>query len=131
MGWVNTWIQIFVGVASLTGSFVAGGRWLLAMLDKRLDAKFDEKFDQQMSAGALGARFNTIDQRFDAMDRRFDAIDQRLDAMDRRFDAVDRRLDGVDHRLETLATVTDVRLKALEDDMHLVKERLLVGSTAA
>ena len=49
-------------------------------------------------------------------------IDGRIDALEARFDG---RIDALDGKIDNLARVADVRLSALEHDMHLVKAHLI------
>jgi hypothetical protein len=65
-------------------------------------------------------------------DLKIDGLGQQMGA---RIDAVDVKIDGVEQRLsERVAfgiNLTDVRLKALEEDMSLIKQHLLGRQLAA
>ena len=127
MDGVRDWVEVLVGFMAIAAAVLGGFRWaavyLKTQLGEMIDVKLDEKLDAKLDEKVM-PRFEAIDRRFDAMDARFEAIDARFDAMDRRFDAMDVRADAFE-------ATTDLRLKSLESDVHLIKQHLLAGVAAA
>jgi hypothetical protein len=128
-------VDLLVAVVALIAALAGFSRWIVHSLDARiesaledkLEVKLEDKLGEKMTPrfDAVGQRFDAMDQRFEAVDKRFDAVDQRFEAVDKRFDAMDQRLGRLEQQLETFETVTDIRLKALEGDVHLIKDHLL------
>lgn len=65
------------------------------------------------------------------LDSRIDAkLSAGLNPINRRLDALDVKIDRVEERVDHVAVVVDLRLRPIEADMALVKQRLL-GTPAA
>lgn len=120
MGVVNDWGQLLASMVAMFAMFVGFARWMVRTLDQRIDQKFDEKFD-----GVLEPRFRAIEERLDRHDARFDSLEAKFDT---KVDGLEERLTA---RIDRVEQVTDVRLKALEGDVHLIKAHLLGSPSAA
>lgn len=128
---VNLWLSTILAACGVVAAVAALLRWwvgaLVDQLDDRIrttvevvvDETFDRKFDEKFSKG--------FDEKFGGA---VQPIYQRLDGIDARLAGIDRRLDGIDTRIDHVSQVLDLRIRPIEADMALVKQRLL-GTPAA
>ena len=102
--------------------------------DKAFDRKFDEKFDEAFDRKFDEKFSKGFDEKFGVavqpIYQRLDGIDTRLAGIDKRLAGIDTRLDGIDTRIDHVTQVLDLRIRPIEADMSLVKQRLL-GTPAA
>lgn len=120
MGQMKDWIDLLVGVVTLLVALAGFSRWTVRSIDRSLDAKLDARLDAKLA--------EQVTPRFDALETRVGGLERKVDALDTKMDGVEERLTA---RIDAVEKVTDVRLKALEADMHLVKQHLLGNPSAA
>jgi hypothetical protein len=126
MGGVSVWLGLLVNLVTVVGALAGWGAWIIRSLDRRFDLRMEAR---------IGALETHQTQRADGLDRRLGGLETKLTG---RIDVVETKLtDRIDvvetkltDRIDGLREVTDVRLRALESDMTIIKQHLL-GTTSA
>ena len=82
-----------------------------------------KSIDEQIKQ--VDERFNHVDERFNHVDERFNHVDERFNQVDERFTKVDERFTGAEKDRAALKSQLEIKLEALEAQVHLVYDEVI------